>query len=290
MSRFLHQPKVGLALSVGGARGFAHIGVLKVLERESISIDFLAGASIGGVIAAGYAAGLGTEYMEGEALRLRQLRNLLMLVLPPTLSGMGLVSGKHVQDYFARHLEKKSFGDLAIPLALVAADLETGEEVVLQSGSAAEAVRATISMPGVLPPFEVDGRLLIDGGVTNPLPADIVRRMGADVVIAVDVSPGFENLPSLSETMSRGLPLTQIPLIIEILNRAVGIMESQICAYKLREAKSEVLIQPAVAGDITALGGFSRAEECIAAGEEAADLAMSSLREYLEPAGRTVSW
>lgn len=288
MPRSLHQPRVGLALGVGGARGLAHIGVLKVLEREGISIDFLAGTSAGGVIAAGYAAGLGAEYMEREALRLRQTRNLLALVLPPTLSGMGLVSGKRVLDYFARHLEKKSFGDLTIPLALIAADLETGEEVVLQSGSVAEAVRATMSLPGVLPPFEVDGRLLIDGGATNPVPADTVRAMGADVVIAVDVLPSFGDLPPLSEPVRRGRPLTQIPLIIEVLARAVGIMESQICAHRLREAKPEVLIRPAVPGDITALGGFGRAEECIAAGEEAANLAMPYFQECFEVASRPV--
>jgi len=262
------KPKVGLALSGGGARGLAHIGVLNVLEREGIPVDFLAGTSMGGVIAAGDAAGLSAEFMAAEAQRMGQLRNLLTL-MDRSLPRLGLFEGQKVQEYLASHLGDITFDELKIPLALVAVDLETGEEVILRSGRVVDAVRATISLPGVFAPFRLDGRLLVDGGVLNNLPANVVREMGADIVIAVDVGAKLGNLPCLLEAEEKRLPLTQIPLIIETLRRTVGIMEGQIAAQKLAEARPEVLIRPALNDGFSLFAGFSRAAECIATGEEA---------------------
>ncbi|MFQ6059107.1 MAG: patatin-like phospholipase family protein [Anaerolineae bacterium] len=282
MVRFFRRPKVGLALSGGGARGLAHIGVLKVLEREGIPIDFLAGTSMGGVVAAGYAAGLSPEFMEQEALRMGRLRKLVGL-FDLALPKAGLVEGRKIEAYLAQHLGEMTFDDLRIPLALVAVDLVTGEEVVLRSGSVIEAVRATISLPGIFAPFRKDGYLLIDGGVLNPLPADVVRHIGADVVIAVNVAIALEGLPRLLEAEEQGLPLTQIPLIIETLHRTVGIMENRISAQKLQEARPEVLIRPTIDNSITLFTGFHRAAECIAAGEEAATVALPEIKSALRP-------
>ena len=167
MSHSPKRPKVGLALSGGGARGLAHIGVLKVLEQEGIPIDLLAGTSMGGIIAAGHAAGLGADYMAEEARRMGQLRNMIKLVDRSLPTRWGLFEGQKVQQYLASHLGEATFDELRIPLALLAVDLESGEEVVLRKGSVAEAVRATISLPGVFAPFRLDGRLLVDGGVLN---------------------------------------------------------------------------------------------------------------------------
>ncbi|HID87294.1 MAG TPA: hypothetical protein EYP55_07930, partial [Anaerolineae bacterium] len=164
MVQLFRRPKVGLALSGGGARGLAHIGVLNVLEREGIPVDLLAGTSMGGVIAAGYAAGLSPEFMEQEALRMGQLRKLVGL-FDLTLPKAGLVEGRKIEAYLAQHLGEMTFDDLRIPLVLVAVDLVTGEEVILKSGSVIEAVRATISLPGVFAPVRMDGRLLVDGGI-----------------------------------------------------------------------------------------------------------------------------
>ena len=279
MLRFFRRPKalplrapaqrVGLALSGGGARGLAHIGVLKVLEREGIPVDFLAGASMGGVIAAAYASGLSVEYIEKEALRMGQLRNLMAL-MDRSLPRLGLFEGQKVQEYLAGHLGDITFDELKIPLALMAVDLETGEEVALRSGRVADAVRATISLPGVFAPLRLDGRLLVDGGVLNNLPADVVHEMGADIVIAVDVGAKIGDLPRLLEAEEKRLPLTQIPFIVETLRRTVGIMEGWISAQKLAQAKPEVLIKPALSEDVGLFLGFNRAAECIAAGEEAA--------------------
>ena len=263
------KPKVGLALSGGGSRGLAHIGVLKMLEREDIPVDFLAGTSMGGVIAAGYAAGLSPEFLAAEAQRMGQLRNLMAL-MDRSLPRLGLFEGQKVQEYLAGHLGDITFDELKIPLALMAVDLETGEEVILRSGRVVDAVRATISLPGVFAPVRLNDWLLVDGGVLNNLPADIVREMGADIVIAVDMGAKIEDLPRLLEAEKKRLPLTQIPLIVETLLRTVGIMRECISAQKLAQARPEVLIKPALSEDVGLFLGFNRVAECIAAGEEAA--------------------
>lgn len=276
----LHRPKVGLALGGGGARGLAHIGVLNVLEREGIPIDVLAGTSMGGLIAAGYAAGLSPTFMEQEALRMGQLWRLVGL-FDLALAGAGLVEGRKIEAYLARHLGEMTFNDLRTPLALMAVDLVTGEEVVLKSGSVIEAVRATISLPGAFAPVRLNDRLLVDGGVLNNLPADVVRQMGADVVIAVDVSIILDRLPGLLEAEGHVLPLTQGPLIIETLRRTIWIMEKRATIQRLQEARPEVLIRPPIDNEITIFIGFHRAAECIAAGEGAATAALPRIRSLL---------
>jgi len=271
------RPRIGLALSGGGVRGLAHIGVLKVLERENIPVDFLAGTSMGGVIAAGYAAGLSPVHLEQEALHMGRLRNLITLI-DRSLPSLGLVEGKRIQEYLVQHLGEVTFADLRLPLGLVAVDLVTGEEVVLREGSVVEAVRATISLPGIFAPTRLNDRLLVDGGLLNNLPADVVREMGAEVVIAVDVSADLEGLPRLLEAEQQGVSLAQIPFIIDTLRRAVNIMEKWISERKLAEAHPEVLIRPRLGAGITMFTGFSRAREIIAAGEEAATAALPAIR------------
>jgi NTE family protein len=236
---------------------------------------------MGGVIAAAYASGLSADYIEKEALRMGQLRNLITL-LDRSLPRRGLVEGQKVQEYLTTHLGEKTFEDMKIPLALVAVDLISGQEVILNSGSVVDAVRATVSLPGVFAPFRLGDYLLVDGGVLNNLPADVVRRMGAHVVIAVDVSAGPNGLSRLLEAEQQGLALTQLPLIIETLRRTVGIMEEQILAQKLREADPEVLIHPPLDDRITLFNGFPRAEEIIAIGERAAWEAIPRIQEALK--------
>ena len=274
------QPKIGLALSGGGARGLAHIGVLRALEREGIPVDLLAGTSMGGVIAAGYAAGLDPAYLEQEALRMGGWRNLLPLV-DRSLPGLGLLKGERVREYFVHHLGDRTFADLRVPLALVVVDLLTGEEVALTSGQVADAVRATVSLTGVLAPVRLGGRLLVDGGLLNNIPADVVRRMGADVVIAVDVSARLNGVSGLLEAEQQGASLLQIPLIIETLHRSLGIMQMWVWNRRLADARPEVVIRPEVGEGITSFAGFHRATEIIAAGEAAAETALPRIRQAM---------
>jgi len=274
--------KVGLALSGGGVRGLAHIGVLKVLERERIPIDYLAGTSMGSVIAAGYAAGLGTDFMEQEALCMSSFRRLLPLTdLSPLRRG--LFEGQKVHEYLVSHLGDRTFDDLRIPLTLVAVDLNTGRAVYLNEGCVVDAVRASGALPGIFTPVERNGQLLVDGGLLDNLPADATRRMGADVVIAVDVSSDGQVISHLAQALHRhryvpnGLVDT-----IEVLWRSLGVMMAEIGRHRLAEAHPEVIIQPTIPPDVTVLTGFPRAAEIIAAGEKAAQEALPRIHQTIE--------
>ncbi len=189
-------PKIGLALSGGGARGIAHVGVLQVIEEAQIPIHLLTGTSMGGIVAAAYAAGLSPTKIE------QFFRSLhLFDIIQRDRTGMGLLS----QDKMANRLREMLGGDLTfeqlkIPLALVAVDLEAGEEVIIRAGSVITGLMATSAVPILFPPVRRDGRLLIDGGALNNLPFDVARQMGADRVIAVHTRP------DLSDEMGTGDP------------------------------------------------------------------------------------
>jgi len=272
------QTRVGLALSGGGARGLAHIGVLKVLAREGIPVDLLAGTSIGGVIAAAYAAGMSPAEIESEALATTRWRNLAGLV-DRSLPRRGMFSGNRLLAYFERHLGGRTFADLLTPLALVAVDLNTGQEVILQEGPVALAVRATVALPGLLAPVEVDGRRLADGGLLNNLPVDVVRQMGADIVIAVDVSARHGEV---WRSHSRWAP-DAIVETVQVLGESLSVMACAINEQKLRQARPEVLIRPAVPAGVNAVAGYNRADELIGVGERAAEAALPRIRAQMHP-------
>ncbi len=273
--------KVGLALSGGGVRGVAHIGVLKILEQEGVPVDYLAGTSMGSVIAAGYAAGLGVDFMEQEALHMGSLRRLLPLTdLSPLRRG--LFEGQKVHEYLVSHLGDRTFDDLRVPLTLVAVDLNTGRAVYLNEGRVVDAVRASGALPGIFTPVERDGQLLVDGGLLDNLPVDAVRRMGADVAIAVDVSTDDVAVSSLVEALhNRRYVPNGLVDTIEVLWRSVGVMMAEANRRRLAEAHPEIIIRPAIPPDVTVLTGFPRAAEIIAAGEEAAQEAMPRIRALL---------
>ncbi len=174
--------KVGLALGGGGAKGFAHIGVLKELERNSIKVDFISGVSVGAVIAAMYACGVSTAEMERISLSTKWTK--LVEFIPP---GEGFVSPKKLLKTLIKYTKNKSFSQTMIPLRVAAADIDTGENVVFREGNIAKAVLASGAIAGVFEPVRIGGRRLVDGAIINPLPVDEVRAMGANVVIAVDL-------------------------------------------------------------------------------------------------------
>jgi len=273
--------KVGLALSGGGARGLAHIGVIKVLERENVPIDLLAGTSMGGIVAALYATGLSAREMEQVAQRISSPRQLLTLV-DRTLPRRGLLQGRKVVEYLAQWLGELTFDQLKIPLALVAADLNGCQKVVLQEGSVLDAVRATIALPGLLAPLERDGQLLVDGGLMDNLPVDIVRQMGADVVIAVDIATDQTAVILFAEELHRH-PLVPSGLVdtLEVLWRSVDYLTREVNRRVLEEYPPDLLIHPMIPAGVTAITGFTRADETIAAGEKAAIDALPKIRALL---------
>ena len=183
---------IGLALGSGGVRGLAHIGVIKTLIKHGIPIDYLSGASIGSWVAAHFALyqniELTADFTAGKK------KEKLFSFLELTFDG-GLIKGKKVQDLLDDWLANASFSELKIPLKIAATDLVTGEKVIFSDGKLATAVRASMTVPGVFKPVVVENRILVDGGLSNPVPVDLVKDMGADIVIAVNLDY-FESSPN----------------------------------------------------------------------------------------------
>ncbi|NIO68755.1 MAG: patatin, partial [Anaerolineae bacterium] len=179
--------KIGLALGGGGARGAAHVGVLRVLEREGIRPDYVVGVSAGSVVGAGYCAGMSVAEMEELALDL-QWSKLGRIVRPR----LGFFDSQRLESYVTEVIGDFQFADLAIPFSAVAADILTGQLVVLKEGSVAWAVRASCALPGIFTPVERGDQLLVDGGTINNLPVSVAQEMGADYIIAVDLLPPLQ--------------------------------------------------------------------------------------------------
>lgn len=272
------QPKLGLALGGGSTRSIAHIGVLKVLERENIPVDYLAGTSAGGVIAALHAHGLSAAEIEAEMVRLGHVRRFVsMFDIAP--GPYGPIQGKQVHDYFQELFGTEcTFADLQKPVAVTAVDLVTGELVVLNEGLVADAMRATASLPGLFTPTKLNGQLLVDGGVLNNVPTDVVRAMGADIVIAVDVGlwHTYKNHTyPWSDTPFGGRSV--VPIALRQFWRALTIMMAQQVAHNLQDHPPDVLIQPEISADFVLFSGMHRVPELVAAGEAAMEEALPVL-------------
>lgn len=236
--------KIGLALSGGVVRGFAHLGVLEVLEQAQIPISAIAGASVGAVLGAAYATGMKVP----QIARLSQQMHW-QHIARPTLSGDGLVSFDKLEEWLTSLFGHLYFEDLAIPFAAVATDLETGEPVVLERGPLAPAIRASCSVPGVVCPVRLNGRLLCDGGISNNLPIGVVRSLGADYVIAVDV---FRHAPKWPLLGPLGRGLAAVEIMVEHSGGLKG---------------ADVLVSPELSGKTYVR--FDKRDELIALGRQA---------------------
>jgi NTE family protein len=184
MSRLTRKPIVGLALGSGSARGWAHFGVLHALREAGVSPDIICGTSIGSLVGATYAAG---EMDEFESWVLGLGKRKVFGFMDFNLGG-GLLKGEKIIDFWRENFVQESMEELGAPFGCVATDLQTGAEVWLRKGSIAEAVRASIALPGLFTPVMREGRLLVDGGLVNPVPVSLARAMGADIVIGVDLN------------------------------------------------------------------------------------------------------
>ena len=179
--------KFGLALGSGSARGMAHIGVIQVLEAYHIPIDMIAGTSIGSVVGSVYATGASVKQMKESALAMKHRKSFALF--DPTIPRSGLISGNRAEEILnSIALKDKTFDDLKIPFSAVATDIKTGAKVILNQGSVIKAVRASISIPGIFTPVKYQDYYLVDGGVVDPVPVDVVQKMGADIIIAVSLT------------------------------------------------------------------------------------------------------
>jgi len=286
--------KLGLALSGGGARGLAHIGVLKVLEHTQIPIHALAGTSMGGIIAAAYAAGRSPGEIEEVARSLRPLD-----ILQRGGDGLGLIGHGKLADLMEKLLGGDlTFDELEMPLALVAVDLQTGEEVVLDEGSVVKAMLATSALPLLFPPVDWDGQMLADGGLLNNLPCDIVIRLGVDRLVAVHVLPDLSGKPGESEPVeAKGadailrllLHQTRWAPLVDIIERSNSIMSRRLVKYRLAEAPPDLLIKIKLKN--VRMLDLYQVDRCIKAGEEAALQHVDRLVKLRdEPTSRVGRW
>ena len=288
--------KFGLALGSGSARGLAHVGVIQVLEAYGIPIDIIAGTSIGSVVGSLHATGASIDQLEEAALSMKKSTTLSLL--DPALPHSGLISGKKIEEMLNDlALEDKTFDDLKIPFAAVATDVESGAEVILNQGKVIDAVRASISIPGVFTPVKYQDYYLVDGGVVDPVPVDVVEKMGADIIIAVSlakISPYTTVLiinketGSLEEVEKSSILQQKIeevkstfegPNIFEVIVQSIDIMEAKITDQSLEGA--DVVIVPFGIKDIN-LFDFDKAESVIKGGIMATLIKMPEIKEAIK--------
>jgi len=295
------KPKLGLVLGSGSARGWAHIGVLRGLAEAGYVPDIVAGCSIGAFVGAAYADG-DIDKLE-DWVRGLEWKEVLGL-LDVSFSG-GLFKGEKLVAFFQRHFVDKDFASLAVPFACVATELGTGREIWLRDGSVASAVRASIAVPGLFTPIVRDERLLVDGGLVNPVPVSLCRAMGADIVIAVDLGsdrlgghlhrktvpattaedagdgeePGW--VARLRQTFSRPRQSNGelLPSMAGVMSTGIHIMQMRIARSRLAGEPADVLLAPRL-GHL-ALMDYHRGAEAIEEGRAAVVRMLPSIEHTL---------
>jgi NTE family protein len=251
--------KIALALGGGAARGLANVGVLKVLERERIPVDLIVGSSIGGLIGASYALGVPIHYMEEEALQfsMKKLADF-------AISRISIIKGKKLEKVIEELTDKKDFKDARIPIAITTTDIETGEELVHTKGHLQKIIQASCSWPGIFPPVTIDGRRLGDGGIRNSIPVKMAKRLGATLVIAVDI--GF--------AVKKG----KIDNLFQLFIQSIQILGEELDRYQSMQA--DVVIKPKL-HNIDQFA-FHAAKQALEDGEEAAQKTLPLIKKKLK--------
>jgi len=253
------RPLVGLALGGGFARGIAHIGVLRALEEYEIPIDFIAGTSVGALIAATYASGTTLDEMERQGIE-TTFRDFGRW----TLSRMGVATNERLEHFLHKFTTANLFSQMKIPLCIVATDIVTGQSVHLSTGEIGPALRASCAYPGLFLPVEIGGRTLVDGFLTEAVPAVAAQEMGAEMIISVHLEPGL-----LDSKPRSG---------IEVISRAFSII--QVGSVQPWRKATDVLIEPDVHHVLW--DEFTKTPELVAAGHEATLAAMPAIKAVLE--------
>lgn len=297
IARDIGSKKIGLALGGGSARGMAHIGVFQALEKHGIPIDMIAGSSAGALIGSAYAAGVSIQTIEKAVLKWGSKIGLLRLTVPDVFDmryyvkaltrffrknrtdweprflrlGIGVFSGTRVDQLYLDVVGDPDFSEMEIPLYVVALDINTGEEVVFEKGNVRLAVRASLSIPGIFTPLAYSGRLLIDGSIADPVPVNALVDRGADIVLAVNVTPSLqESFKSLRRSKRRGqLAVSRSPLlpVFDIAMRSLQSLQYELSTIKTTRAN--VHITPQV-GDVS-WSEFFNADRLIQRGKEATE-------------------
>jgi NTE family protein len=251
--------RIGIALGGGAAKGFAHIGVIKMLEANGFRLDVVSGTSAGSVVGAFYASGMDAFQMQQHAVALDEAS-----IRDVTLFNGGLVRGQKLQDYVNKMVGNRAFDRMNKPFAAVSTQLETGERTVFVRGNIGQAVRASCSIPGVFEPVKIGDFHYVDGGIVSPVPVDAARQLGADFVIAVDIS-----------TRTTGKTPTNL---LGVVNQSITIMGQTLGEQEL--ARADIVIRPQV-NDIGP-ADFEQRARAIVEGEKAALVALPQIRIKLE--------
>ncbi len=251
-------PRVGLALGGGAARGFAHIGVIQVLEENGVKVDYVTGTSAGSLVAALYASG-----RSGAALAAMADQMDESAFADWAFPGRGLIRGEALARYVREHTAGRTIEQMAVPLGIVATDLDSGQGILFQRGDVGTAVRASSAVPAVFTPVKIGTREYVDGGLVSPVPVRFVKQMGAELVIAVDISAIPDGAPT-------GDPM-------RMLLQTFAIMGKSINTFELREA--DVVLRPKLAGVSSA--DFSNRKRSIQAGRDAMTAALPELKTKL---------
>jgi len=313
------KPKIGIALSGGAARGIAHIGILKILEKEKIPIDYVAGTSIGALIGGLYCTGINTKHME-KIISTTKWRKLVDFTIPKT----GLMAGKKIERYIESLVQNKDFKDLKIPLSIIATELNRGEKIVFNQGNLTKAIKASISFPGVFEPMIDDESIFVDGGLVDPIPVDVVKEMGADIVIAVDLTIDIKKT-DLSEIKKEESDFTEffekklisaelkylnyylrkkkikvplylktllspkrilkfvfgknVPKIVKYAIRSRDILSNQLAKEKLKYPYVDIIIKPEFEG--VKWAEFDKMKQCVKAGEIATIEILPKIKKML---------
>lgn len=253
-----HPRKVALVLGGGAARGFAHIGVIKMLESQGIVPDMIVGTSAGAVVGALYAGGFDAFAMQRIGQQLDE-----KIFADWTLGGRGLLKGEALQDFINQYLKRRPIEKLNRPFAAVATDLNSGERIVFRTGDTGMAVRASAAVPGVFQPTQFNGHSYVDGGLSSPVPVQSAREMGADFVIAVDISARPEGQP--------------VDSLSGVLWQTTTIMGGVIGRNELRDA--DVVIRPKL--PYVKSWDFAARNDAMLEGEKAAIAALPVIRQKL---------
>jgi NTE family protein len=280
-------------LGSGAARGWAHVGVVRALERAGVRPDLVCGTSVGALIGAAYASGEFDRFCTGTA----GMRRRDVLSFADVGFGGGLLKGERFMSFVARGFEDRPIEELKIPFAAVATSLESGAEVWLRKGSTLSAVRASLAMPGLFTPVLTDDGTLVDGALVNPVPVSLARAMGAEIVIAVDLSYGIvgrslvvRNADAsetdeggwLRKSLGRLWPSAsdepQPPSLLGAVTASLDIMQVRITRSRMAGEPPDLIVAPRLAH--VGLLDFDRAEEAIREGERAMDAALGGLAVF----------
>ena len=262
--------KIGLVLGGGSAKGLAHIGVLKVLEEHNIKIDMISGASIGALIGALYLSGYSPKNLE-EMIKNLNFKKLIDIGVPRS----GLIKGDKMESYLRELLDEKKFSDLSAPLYITAVDIVNYREVVFSKGDLAKAIRASVSVPGIFRPVKNNGKILVDGGVLDNLPIEILKDAGADVIIAVNLS-GNEKRKILYDVADKKKSEGKSPNIMAILADSYRLMDREHTRLYLEKSGADLMLHP----DLRKVGfaDFNKISAGIKAGEVEARKKIGKIR------------